>query len=165
MYKALIGVGALLLATTAMPASAVAWDDNGYSGNGYYNGYNSNGYNNGYYNNGYGNGYRYRGYYDRRYYDGYDYDSIRQHVRACRRHERFHEALNRAHEAEHEQGAGYGEDRDVHEALSEAHQEYHENHPGAHDCNWWYGRYNNYNRGYYGRPYYRSYNYSYGGGY
>ena len=37
MYKALIGAGALLLATTAMPASALAWDDNGYYGNGYYN--------------------------------------------------------------------------------------------------------------------------------
>jgi hypothetical protein len=134
-----------------MPASALAWDDNGY---------NNNGYNNGYYNNGYGD----RGDYGRRYYGGYDYDTIRWHVRACQRHERFHEALNAAHESEHEQGFDdYGEHRDVHDALNEAHDEYHENHPGAQNCSYWYSQYYNYNRGYYGRPYYRSYNYSYGG--
>ena len=39
MYKALIGAGALLLATAAVPMSAQAWDGygNGYYGNGYYN--------------------------------------------------------------------------------------------------------------------------------
>jgi hypothetical protein len=165
MYKALIGAGALLLATAAVPASAHDGYDDGYYGNGYSNnGYNNN-YNNGYnnnYNNGYdNNGYGYRG------YGGYDYDTIRWHVRACRQHERFHQTLSNVHDQQHEQGLDdYGDHRDVHQALNEAHDEYHENHPGAQNCSYWYSQYYNYNRGYYnrgyGRPYYRSYGYSNG---
>ena len=131
MYKALIGAGALLLATAAVPVSAQAWDgnDNGY------------GYNN------YDHRYGYRG-----YDGGYDYNTIRWHVRACQRHERYHEALNAAHEAEHDQRYGdYGEHRDVHQTLNEAHEEYHENHAGAHDCSYWFSQYYNQNRGYGGR--------------
>ena len=165
MYKALIGAGALLLATTAVPASAHDGYDDGYYGNGYDNNDNSGYDNNGYYNNGYNNGYGYNryGYRDDR---GDDYDTIRWHVRACRQHARFHEALNAVHDREHEQGFdSYDEHRDVHEALNEAHEEYHENHPGATNCAYWYSQYYNWNHRYgYDRPD-RSYSYSYGGGY
>ena len=45
MYKAVIGAGALLLATATVPASADRWYGNGY----------------GYYSGGYGSGYGYNG--------------------------------------------------------------------------------------------------------
>jgi hypothetical protein len=156
MLKTLIGAGALLLATAIVPASAHDWDDYGnnygYNNNSYgYNNYNGyNGYNRGY-DNGYG-------------YGGPDYGTIRWHVRACRQHERFHEALDAAHEQEHEQGFDdSGDHSAVHDALHEAHDEYHENHGGAENCGYWYSQYNRWNHGYYGRPNYRSYGYSYGG--
>jgi hypothetical protein len=149
MHKALIGAGALLLATAAVPASAHDWGDNNNYGN-YDNNYGSNNYGNGY-----NSGYGYRD-----YNRGPDYDTIRWHVRACRQHERFHQTLNHVHEEEHEQGVEDSDHRDVHQALNEAHQEYHDNHPGAENCGYWYSQYYRWNHGGYGRSYYRYNGYS-----
>jgi len=76
MKKILLGAAAILLASTAVPAMARDYYDNG---NGYYdNGYNSNGYNNGY-GPGYNNGYGYNGYgYNNGYNDRYGYNDCRR---------------------------------------------------------------------------------------
>ena len=124
--KYLLGFGALCMASVAAPALAQGW-----GGYGDYN---------------YG-----RGYYG---YGGYA-DSVRQHARACRRHERFHERLAEEHAQEHDDGF-YGRDdhADAHDELDEAHEEYHDEHGGLNNCGYW-------TRQYYrmleGRSYPRSY--------
>ena len=141
MYRVLLGAGALLLATSAVPAAAHDWDYNGsYGGGSYGSGY----YGGGSY---YGN----RGYYG---YGNQDYDDIvRQHVRACRQHARLHEALNDIHSQLHDEGFDDNGDHQVaHEALDDAHQQYHEDHPEAQNCGYWYSQYRYLNRGY-DRPY------------
>lgn len=135
MLKAMIGAGALLLATAAIPASAHDWDDQGY---------------------GYG------GYYSHRYYGGDYYDIVREHVRACRAHARFHEELNAAHAEAHEEGFDDSDEHaDTHDALNEAHGEYHEDHPEVQHCGYWYSQWYNMNRGGYYRPYRSYWSYSY----
>jgi len=67
MKKLFLGVGAILLASTAVPAMARDYYDNG---NGYYD---NGGYNNGY---GYDNGYGYNGY--NGYDDRYGYNDCRR---------------------------------------------------------------------------------------
>jgi hypothetical protein len=162
MYKVLIGAGALLLATTAIPASANDWNGYAYSnGSGYGYGGSYNGYGNGYgggggYNS-YGNGYG-GNYYSHRNYGGGYYDIVRQHVRACQAHERLHEALGAAHDQAHDEGFDSSDEHsDVHEALGEAHEGYHENHPEVQHCDFWYSQYDRMNH-----RYYRSYGGSYG---
>jgi hypothetical protein len=88
---------------------------------------------------------------------GYGYaDTVRQHVRACRQHERFHERLAEEHAREHDEGFDYrGEHADDHDALDAAHDEYHDERGGmAENCGYW-------NRQYYrmleGSSYPRSY--------
>lgn len=89
---------------------------------------------------------------------GYGYtDTVRQHVRACRQHERFHDRLAEEHAQEHDDGY-YGRDdhADAHDALDDAHDDYHDERGGmAENCGYW-------NRQYYrmlnGNPYPRSYN-------
>ena len=111
MKKLLLGVGALLMASAAVPASAHDW--NGYSGYRY----------------GYGGGY---------------YDVVRQHVRACRQHERFHERLNEEHDQLHDDGVDNGWDHsDAHDALDDAHDRYHDTHGGAQNCGYWNQQYYN----------------------
>jgi Arc/MetJ-type ribon-helix-helix transcriptional regulator len=142
MTKLLMGVGALLMVSAAVPANAHDW----------------NGYDNGYGYNGYGNGYGYNS----------DYDVIRQHVRACRQHERFHQALAEVHDQMHDQGFdSNGEHRDVHEALDSAHDAYHETHGDPQDCGYWYSQYDRWNSGYgyrnryHSRYHHRPYGWSY----
>lgn len=79
-------------------------------------------------------------------YSGYGYgyaDTVRQHVRACRQHERFHERLGEEHAQEHE-GGFYGRDdhTDAHDALDDAHDEYHDERGGmAENCGYWNRQY------------------------
>jgi hypothetical protein len=136
---------ALLLASAAVPASAHDWnDDNGGYG---YNGYGYNGY-------GYNNGSGDNGYYQQNYYD-----VVRQHVRACREHERFHQRLAEIHNQLHDEGFdSYSEHQDVHDALDAAHDAYHETHGEPRDCGYWYSQYSNWNRGTsWGHRYYQPY--------
>ena len=99
MTKVLLAVGALLLATAAVPASA---HDRGYGGNGYYNGY--------------GSGYGY-------------YNPWREQIRRYREHQRFHHRLRDAHDQADDQGYYDSEDHsDTHDALSGAHHRWHDNH-------------------------------------
>jgi len=120
MKKLLLGVGALLMASAAVPASAHDWNgDSGYS-------------------NGYENGYRYN--------SGSGYvDAVRAHVRACRLQERFHERFGQRSDRYDNQGfgayGGYntygrGEDRDG----------YHGNRGGVQNCGYWYAQFNNLQR-------------------
>lgn len=104
-------------------------------------------------------------------YSGYGYgyaNTVRQHVWACRQHERFHERLAEEHTQEHEDGF-YGRDdhADAHDALGDAHDEYHDDRGGmAENCGYWNRRHyrmlngNSYPRSY-GPPgwpsYYRGY--------
>jgi hypothetical protein len=122
MKKLLLGVGALLMASAAVPASAQGW--NGYSGDG--NSYGNN------YGDSYGGGYS---------------DIVRQHVRACRKHERFHERLAEEHDQFHDQGY-YGGDNhaDEHDELADEHDAYHDRHGGARNCSYWYAQYYNLQR-------------------
>ncbi|HKB96045.1 MAG TPA: hypothetical protein VKB94_04300 [Rhizomicrobium sp.] len=117
MRKLLLGIGALCMASAAVPAFAQGWG--GYSGYGYGRGYGSYGY---------GGGYA---------------DTVRRHVRACRQHERFHERLAEEHATEHDEGFyGRGEHSDAHDALDEAHDEYHDERGGAvENCGYWKRQY------------------------
>ena len=82
---------------------------------------------------GYGSGYGYG-------YGGYA-DNVRQHARACRAHERFHERLNDEHAMEHQDGFdGHDDHADAHGALDAAHEQYHEEHD-ADNCAYWQQRY------------------------
>ena len=81
-------------------------------------------------------------------YGGYGYgggyaDTVRQHVRACRQHERFHERLAEEHATEHDEGFGGHDDHaDAHDALDDAHDEYHAQRGGAvENCGYWNRRY------------------------
>jgi len=131
MKKLLLGVGALLLASTAAPAAANDWD--GYSG----------------YRNGSGGGY------------GYNYiDVVRRHVRACRQHARFHARLGEEHRELHDEGIDYGwEHSDAHGTLGEAHEAYHDSHSGLRNCSYWNRQYYNMLQGTRYRGYGRSYGY------
>ena len=81
-------------------------------------------------------------------YGGYGYgggytDTVRQHVRACRQHERFHERLAEEHADEHDEGF-YGRDdhSDAHDALDDAHDEYHDERGGmVENCGYWNRQY------------------------
>jgi len=117
MRKLLLGIGALCMASAAVPAFAQGWG--GYSGYGYARGYGSYGY---------GGGYA---------------DTVRRHVRACRQHERFHERLAEEHATEHDEGFyGRGDHSDAHDALDEAHDEYHDERGGAvENCGYWNRQY------------------------
>ena len=129
MRKILLGLGAVCMASVAVPAFAQGWG-------GYY---------------GYG-------------YGGYA-DTIRQHVRACREHERFHERLAQEHAQEHYEGFDDGDDHaDAHDALDEAHDAYHDERGGmADNCGYWNRQYYRMLEGYsYPRPYGRSYGWSFG---
>jgi hypothetical protein len=87
---------------------------------------------------GWGGYYGYRDY----GYGGNFADAVRQHVRACRQHERFHERLAQEHAIEHDQGFGDGDDHaDAHDALNEAHDAYHDDHPDLANCGYWNSRY------------------------
>ena len=135
MRKLLIGLGALCMASVAVPAFAQGW--------GGYSGYN------------YGRGYGYGGY----------ADTVRQHVRACRQHERFHERLAEEHAQEHDEGFyGRGDHADAHDALDEAHDEYHDERGGMTDnCGYWNRQYYRMFEGSsYPRPSGRSYKWSFG---
>src|SRR5258706_5498778 len=102
MFKMLIGAGALFLASASVPALAHDWGGDDY-GNGYSNNYSG-------YSNSYGGD---SGYYGHRDYGGDYYDVVREHVRACRAHERFHQTLNQIHDSAHDNGfAGYRQERD-----------------------------------------------------
>ena len=84
-------MGALLLATTAVPA--VAHDTGSYYGNGYNQTDNNNNYNhNNYGGNRYNNRYR-----NDRGYSAYNY-RMRQNLNECRQHERLHQQLDAAHD-------------------------------------------------------------------
>jgi hypothetical protein len=137
MRNLFLGAGAMLLASTAVPAFAHEVNNNGYNSN-YNNGYNNNGYNNNGYNN---NGYNNNG--DSGYGDS-NPDVIRQHVSECRQHQQFHQQLQNAHDQQHTEGYDNSQDhQDAHQALNEAHDQYHAENPGGHDCNYWYSQYNN----------------------
>lgn len=103
---------------------------------------------------GYGNSYGYGGY----------ADTVRQHVRACRQHERFHERLAEEHAQEHDEGF-YGRDdhADAHDALDDAHDEYHDEHGGmAENCGYWNRQYYRMLNGYsYPRRDYPGWSFSY----
>ena len=126
MKKLLLGIGVLCMASVAVPAFAQGWG--GYSGYGY------------------GRSYGYGGY----------ASEVRQHVRACRQHERFHERLGEEHAGEHDEGFyGRGDHGDAHELLDDAHGEYHDERGGmADNCRYWNRQYHrmlespSYGRGY-----------------
>ena len=103
MKKVLLAAGALLLATTAVPASAHDWRyDNGY-GYGYGNSYNG-------------------GTYDY-------YNRARQHLRECRAHRYVHQDLHDLHDQAHDNGFDDGQDHgDTHDALNAAHEQWHRDH-------------------------------------
>ena len=131
MNKTLVIGGALLLATLAGSAFAQP----------YYGSYGAYGYN------------------------GYDYQNpVRQYLRqlrACRQHERMHEALDSEHAEEHAEGITRGEHHELHEDLGDAHDVYHATHPRADFCDsfpthermnpYAYGPYAYGQYGYYGR--------------
>ena len=144
MKKVLLAVGALLLATTAVPASAHDW---GYGGNGY-----NNGYNNGYGGNGYGgNGYGGYGNGYGRDYLSY-YRQLRAQLRECRQHQRVHRQLDALHDQAHDERFDNGQDHaDTHGALDAAHEQWHRDHPYADDCSDLQSRLNGSNGGYYNR--------------
>jgi len=80
-------------------------------------------------------------------YGGYGYgggyaDTVRQHARACTRHERFHERMAQEHTNEHDEGFDDGDDHDdAHDALDDAHDAYHDDHPGLGNCGYWNRQY------------------------
>lgn len=120
MKKLLLGVGALLLAGTAIPASANEWD----GGSNYGGGYN--------------NSYRFNS--DSRYVD-----IVRLHVRACRQADRYRERFAQRNDGYYNQGYGnfggyntYGRDGDY--------GSYHYNRGGAQNCGYWYAQFNNLKR-------------------
>jgi hypothetical protein len=132
MKRLLFGAGALLLASTTVPAAAQEWG--GYSGYGRSYGY------------GYGGSYS---------------EVVRQHVRACRQHARFHERLAEEHDQLHDEGFDNSWDhRDAHDELGDAHDAYHDGHGGSDNCSYWNrqyydllqgSRYRGWNDGWYGR--------------
>jgi len=139
MKKLLLGAGALLLASTVVPAAAQEWG--GYSGYGRGDGYGS----------GYGSNYS---------------DVVRQHVRACRQHSRFHDRLSEEHRELHDEGLGNSWDRrDTHDELGDVHDAYHDNHGGANNCSYWNRQYYEMLQGSRYRGYGRSYGYGRSDGY
>ena len=131
MKKLLLGFGALLLTSVAVPAFAhddrPGVDPNDPNRSGYNNGYNND--------NGYG----------ANQYGSNSYAVIAQHVRECRQHERVHQQLADAHDQAHQDGAAdNGDDHtDTHDELADAHDQYHDNHGEPQNCNYWYSQYNN----------------------
>ena len=128
MKRVLLAAGALLLAMTAVPASAQEW--------GRYDGYNRYDNGNGYYGNGYGGEYgRSDAYYSRG-------------LRECRRHRALHHELRELHHESDEDGYYDREDhRDTHDSLRDFHNQWHRNHPQ--DCSYWQNGVNRWSRGYY----------------
>src|SRR5947209_7352871 len=61
-------------------------------------------------------------------------DYVRQ-LRACRQHERLHQALEAEHAEEHADGfESRADHHDLHDAIEEAHDAYHDDHPRADLC-------------------------------
>ena len=147
MNKLLLAAGALLLATTAVPASAHDPNsDNTYSYNPYDNGSGSNRYDNGHGSNQYGNGYGYD-----RGYSGYD-SRNREQLRVCLKHQRVHQKLAALHDRTHDQSYYDGADHsNAHDYIDARHEQWHRDHPGADDCRYWQGLVNSGRGGYYDR--------------